>query len=118
MSKLNPCPICGSEAESNISFGAAQINCKNHDCIMIGCIMMNEPFADEIEKKWNESYSNQELAKLKEENEKLRCRLHEIEKVSLTIFKGLEKGISTVPTSFPHGNLKHYFMRYKEALGE
>jgi len=70
MSMLNPCPICGSEAESNISFGTAQINCKNHDCIMIGCIMMNEPFVDEIEKKWNDSYSNQQLAKLKCVNDK------------------------------------------------
>lgn len=37
---------------------------------MIGCIMMNEPFVDEIEKKWNDSYSNQQLAKLKKDNEK------------------------------------------------
>lgn len=70
MSKLNPCPICGSEVESNISFGTAQINCKNHDCIMVGCIMMNEPFVDEIEKKWNDSYSSQQLAKLKCVNDK------------------------------------------------
>src|SRR5574343_1659325 len=70
MSKLNPCPICGSEVESNISFGTAQINCKNHDCIMVGCIMMNEPFVDEIEKKWNDSYSSQQLARLKCVNDK------------------------------------------------
>lgn len=37
---------------------------------MIGCIMMNEPFVDEIEKKWNESYSSQQLAKLKCVNDK------------------------------------------------
>lgn len=98
MSSLNPCPICGSEVESNVSFGTAQVNCKNHDCIMIGCIMMNEPFVDEIEKKWNESYSNQELAKLKEENENLRKENDDLKK---------QTGYSTSFTSRTCNNCGH-----------
>ena len=51
--KLLPCPFCGSEVTSNIAFGASMINCNNEDCIMIGCLLDNEPWVDEIEKRWN-----------------------------------------------------------------
>lgn len=40
--------------------------------------MMNEPFVDEIERKWNDSYSSQQLAKLKAENEKYKWALEKI----------------------------------------
>jgi Restriction alleviation protein Lar len=68
MSELLPCPFCGGEVESKIAYTASMIDCKNEKCIMIGCLMDNEPWVDEIEKKWNEQKNvyfgeNQHLSK-------------------------------------------------------
>lgn len=63
MGDLKPCPICGSEVESSIAYTASMINCKNENCIMIGCLMDNEPWVDEIEKRWNERPGEDRLEK-------------------------------------------------------
>lgn len=65
MSELLPCPFCGSEAESSIAYTASMISCKNEKCIMIDCLIDNEPWVDEIEKKWNEQFSIKEIEELK-----------------------------------------------------
>lgn len=70
--KLSPCPFCGNQVESNIAYTASMINCDNQDCIMIGCLIDNKPFVDDIEKKWNNSWVNKEIQKRDAEIERLK----------------------------------------------
>lgn len=50
--EIEPCPFCGGEAEADVRFGAAIVECTTEGC-GIGMIDMDNPFCDEVVKKWN-----------------------------------------------------------------
>lgn len=75
-----------------------------------------EPILIEILEKLEKQ--KQELQNTGGQLEKSVVRLAELEEVSNTILRGLDKGISTVSNSFPHKDLISYFRRYSKPVKE
>lgn len=84
--KLLPCPFCGEEVESSVAYTASMIGCSNKDCIMIGCLIDNEPWVDEIERRWN----LQPLARLKNDVKNLQQQITDMQLKQKEVIEALD----------------------------